>query len=121
MSYDERKVAKVVITFDDGSVTQTSRFNMSAEEHVSQLLWQLEYATKEIERLNELFNVDEIDRLKVLLAKNNREHEELKKEYEFQESRCKALADAIMDTRMAMQAKLDEALKELAYIKGNQP
>ena len=113
MSWDEeRKVSKVVITFDDGSVVQTNRFNMSAEEHITTLEEHIEGQNREIKRLEALVKKKERDDQWVTVEKYN----QLLGDHKFQEQRLKHFAEAIMDTRMGYQKKVDELQAKLTAL-----
>lgn len=110
-------ITEVQVHFKDGTVTVAKGFDWAAEQRIEMLEHELKCAD------------DQNKRYERQIAKLKRDDEwvtagkyaELQKEYEFQESRLKALADAIVDTRIAMQKQLDAALAELAYMKGNRP
>ena len=117
MSDNYNGISEVQVHFKDGTVTVAKGFDWAAEQRVIMLEHELEAANAQNRRYERQIAKLKRDDEWVTAGK----YAELKKEYEFQESRCKALADAIVDTRIGMQAKLDAALAELAYIKGNQP
>jgi hypothetical protein len=110
-------ITEVHVHFKDGTVTVAKGFDWSAEQRIEMLQLSLDCADAQSERYEKLIAKLKRDDEWVTAGK----YAELKKEYEFQESRLTALADAIVDTRIAMQAKLDAALAELAYMKGNRP
>ena len=97
------KVKEVHVYFESGAVSKSKRFDMDAEAVILQLKEENENLREKICRLEEKV---------VAVSKNGfwvkkTQYVALQKEYEFQESRLKALADSIIDTRQGMQAKID--------------
>ena len=110
-------ITEVHVHFKDGTITVAKGFDWAAEQRIEMLQHELECADGQNKRYEKQIEKLKRDDEWVTAGK----YAELQKEYEFQESRLKALADAIVDTRIAMQKQLDAALAELAYMKGNRP
>ena len=96
-------VKEVHVYFESGAVAKSKRFDMQAEEVILRLKEDNEALLEKIARLED--KVIEVSRNGYWVKKT--QYVALQKEYEFQESRLKALADSIIDTRQGLQAKID--------------
>ena len=96
-------VKEVHVYFNSGAVAKSKRFDMSAEDVIAQLKEHNDNLIEKVARLED--RVIEVSRNGFWVKKS--QYVALQKEYEFQESRLKALADSIIDTRQGLQAKID--------------
>lgn len=115
MSQNYNDVQEVKVIFKDGSVSVSRSFDMEYEARIEMAEGEIKWKDKEIKRLEALVAKKTRDDQWVTIEKYNA----LLKDYQFQETRLKHFAEAIMDTRMGFSNKIDELEKALAKAKAS--